>query len=139
MNMKTMIDMVREFHEIFDPTSIQSSPTLNTKAVQKLRIALIREEFEELKDAIKDKDIVEVADALVDILYVTFGASLAFGIDIDKCFNEVHRSNMTKLGPDGNAVLNGVNCPLKPDKPYGKILKGENYSPPDLAKIINSG
>jgi len=97
------------------------------KALCKLREALIREEFEEeLVPAMKDGNIVEIADALSDILYVTYGAAVAFGIPIDECFAEVHRSNMSKTGPDGKALR----------REDGKILKGPNYFRPNLARIL---
>ena len=95
------------------------------KIVQ-LRIDLIEEELNELKEAVKNNDIVEVADALTDILYVTYGAGHSFGVDLDKCFDEVQRSNMSKLGEDGNPIYNDS----------GKVMKGPNYSAPDLKKII---
>ena len=95
------------------------------KIVQ-LRIDLIEEELNELKDAIKNNDIVEVADALTDILYVTYGAGHSFGVNLDRCFDEVQRSNMSKLGEDGNPIYNDS----------GKVMKGPNYSAPDLKKII---
>ena len=95
------------------------------KIVQ-LRIDLIEEELNELKEAIKNNDLVEVADALTDILYVTYGAGHSFGVDLDKCFDEVQRSNMSKLGEDGNPIYNES----------GKVMKGPNYSAPDLKKII---
>ena len=79
-----------------------------------------------LKDAINDNDIVEVADALTDILVVTYGAGAAFGIDLDKCFDEVHRSNMSKLSEEGKTIYNE----------FGKVMKGPNYLPPDLKKFI---
>ena len=97
------------------------------KIVQ-LRIDLIEEELNELKEAIKNNDIVEVADALTDILYVTYGAGHSFGVNLDKCFDEVQRSNMSKLGEDGNPIYNDS----------GKVMKGPNYSVPDLKKIIAS-
>ena len=97
----------------------------NSKIVQ-LRIDLIQEELNELKEAINDKDIVEVADALTDILYVTYGAGHAFGIDLDKCFQEVQSSNMSKLGNDGKPIYN--------DK--GKVMKGPNYFKPNLNKFV---
>ena len=97
----------------------------NDKIVE-LRKKLIDEEFNELKDAINDNDIVEVADALTDILVVTYGAGAAFGINLDKCFEEVHRSNMSKLSEEGKPIYNE----------FGKVMKGPNYSPPDLKKII---
>ena len=91
-----------------------------------LRYELINEELEELKDAIDKKDIKEVADALTDILYVTYGAGHAFGINLDKCFKEVQNSNMSKLGNDGKPIYN--------DK--GKVMKGPNYFKPDLNKFV---
>ena len=95
-------------------------------AVVQLRVDLIEEELHELKEAIKNNDLVEVADALTDILYVTYGAGHSFGVDLDKCFDEVQRSNMSKLGKDGNPIYNDS----------GKVMKGPNYSAPDLKKII---
>ena len=94
--------------------------------VVQLRVDLIEEELNELKEAIKNNDLVEVADALTDILYVTYGAGHSFGVDLDKCFDEVQRSNMSKLGEDGNPIYNES----------GKVMKGPNYSAPDLKKII---
>ena len=94
--------------------------------VSKLRYDLISEELEELKQAIKDKDITEVADALTDILYVTYGAGHAFGINLDKCFEEVQNSNMSKLSKDGKPVKNE----------HGKVMKGPNYFKPDLSKFV---
>ena len=94
--------------------------------IVQLRIDLIEEELNELKEAIKNNDIVEVADALTDILYVTYGAGHSFGVNLDKCFDEVQRSNMSKLGEDGNPIYNDS----------GKVMKGPNYSAPDLKKII---
>ena len=96
--------------------------------VVQLRVDLIEEELNELKEAIKNNDIVEVADALTDILYVTYGAGHSFGVNLDKCFDEVQRSNMSKLGEDGNPIYNDS----------GKVMKGPNYSVPDLKKIILS-
>ena len=95
-------------------------------AVVQLRVDLIEEELHELKEAIKNNDLVEVADALTDILYVTYGAGHSFGVDLDRCFDEVQRSNMSKLGEDGNPIYNDS----------GKVMKGPNYSAPDLKKII---
>ena len=94
--------------------------------IVQLRVDLIEEELNELKEAIKNNDLVEVADALTDILYVTYGAGHSFGVDLDKCFDEVQRSNMSKLGEDGNPIYNES----------GKVMKGPNYSAPDLKKII---
>ncbi len=93
----------------------------------KLRIDLIKEELEELTQAMKDNNLLEVADALTDILYVTYGAGHAFGIDLDKCFDEVQNSNMSKLGEDGKPIYNES----------GKVMKGPNYFKPDLTKFIN--
>ena len=98
----------------------------NKKIIQ-LRYELIKEELEELNQAIKNKDIIEVADALTDILYVTYGAGHAFGVDLDKCFDEVQQSNMSKLGPDGKPIYNES----------GKVMKGPNYFKPKLSKFIN--
>ena len=92
-----------------------------------LRYDLILEELEEFKIALKDRNIKEVADALTDILYVTYGAGHAFGINLDKCFDEVQKSNMSKLGKDGKPIYNE----------FGKVMKGPNYFKPDLEKIIN--
>ena len=94
--------------------------------ITKLRYDLIREELEELGQAIKDKDIKEVADALTDILYVTYGAGHAFGIDLDKCFEEVQSSNMSKLDTNGKPIYNKS----------GKVMKGPNYFKPDLSKFV---
>ena len=94
--------------------------------IVKLRVDLIKEELDELKEAIKDNNIVEVADALTDILYVTYGAGHAFGINLDKCFDEVQNSNMSKLGKNGKPIYNE----------YGKVMKGPNYFKPDLNKFI---
>ena len=93
----------------------------------KLRIDLIKEELEELTQAMSEKNLLEVADALTDILYVTYGAGHAFGIDLDKCFDEVQNSNMSKLGDDGKPIYNES----------GKVMKGPNYFKPDLLKFIN--
>ena len=95
--------------------------------ITSLRYDLINEELEELKEAIKKKDIKEVADALTDILYVTYGAGHAFGINLDKCFEEVQNSNMSKLGNDGKPIYN--------DK--GKVMKGPKYFKPDLSKFVS--
>lgn len=97
----------------------------NEKIIQ-LRYELIKEELEELNQAIKDKDIKEVADALTDILYVTYGAGHAFGVDLDRCFDEVQQSNMSKLGSDGKPIYNES----------GKVMKGPNYFKPNLNKFL---
>ena len=94
--------------------------------ITKLRFALIKEELNELKEAIENKDLKEVADALTDILYVTYGTGHAFGINLDKCFEEVQNSNMSKLGLDGKPIYNEM----------GKVMKGPNYFKPDLSKFV---
>ena len=106
---------------------VKIKPSLSTDKINNLRISLIEEELEEFKNAIKNNDLKEVADALTDILYVTYGAGHAFGINLDKCFDEVQQSNMSKLGDDGKPIYN--------DK--GKVMKGPNYFKPDLTKFVN--
>ena len=116
---------VKKFMQTFGQEVKGKAEFPNEKTVQ-LRYELIKEELEELNKAIKDKDIKEVADALTDILYVTYGAGHAFGINLDKCFYEVQQSNMSKLGPDGKPIYNES----------GKVMKGPNYFKPDLNKFI---
>lgn len=116
---------VIEFHELFDSPA-KSNPHFPNDNLIGLRLRLIDEEVDELKEAIEQRDIVEVADALTDILYVVYGMGITFGIDLDECFNEVHGSNMSKLGEDGKPVK----------REDGKILKGPNFRKPDLKKII---
>jgi len=116
---------VKKFMQTFGQEVRNKAEFPNEKIV-KLRYELIKEELEELNQAFNDKDIKEVADALTDILYVTYGAGHAFGIDLDKCFNEVQKSNMSKLGSDGNPVYNEI----------GKVMKGPNYFKPDLNKFL---
>ena len=105
---------------------VKKKPSLSTDKINQLRISLIQEELDELKEAMNNKDLIEVADALTDLLYVTYGAGHAFGIDLDKCFNEVQNSNMSKLGIDGKPIYNEK----------GKVLKGPNYFKPDLKKFL---
>ena len=105
---------------------VKNRPSLSSEKINNLRISLIDEELKEFKDAIFNKDIKEVADALTDILYVTYGAGHAFGINLDDCFDEVQRSNMSKLGNDGKPIYNE----------HGKVMKGPNYFKPDLKKFI---
>jgi len=105
---------------------VKDKPSFSTDKINNLRINLIKEELEELTEAMKNKDLIEVADALTDILYVTYGAGHAFGIDLDKCFEEVQNSNMSKLGIDGKPIYNE----------YGKVLKGPNYFKPNLKKFF---
>jgi len=106
---------------------VKTTSELSEDKINKLRVSLIEEELDELKAAIKDNDIKEVADALTDILYVTYGAGHAFGINLDKCFEEVQNSNMSKLGSDGKPIYNDS----------GKVMKGPNYFKPDLSKFIS--
>ena len=106
---------------------VKNKAEFPNEKITKLRYDLIKEELEELGQAIKDKDIKEVADALTDILYVTYGAGHAFGIDLDKCFEEVQNSNMSKLDDNGRPIYNES----------GKVMKGPKYYKPDLGKIIN--
>ncbi len=105
---------------------VKDKATFPENKIVQLRIDLIEEELNELKEAVKNNDIVEVADALTDILYVTYGAGHSFGVDLDKCFDEVQRSNMSKLGVDGKPIYNDS----------GKVMKGPDYFAPDLKKII---
>ena len=105
---------------------VKTMPSLSSEKINKLRISLINEELEEFKEAIKNNDLKEVADALTDILYVTYGAGHAFGINLDKCFDEVQRSNMSKLGKDGKPIYNDA----------GKVMKGPKYFKPDLSKFL---
>ena len=105
---------------------VKSDPSFSTDKINKLRLSLIKEELEELSDAMQKKDLIEVADALTDILYVTYGAGHSFGINLDKCFDEVQNSNMSKLGKNGKPIYNE----------YGKVMKGPNYFKPDLNKFI---
>ena len=106
---------------------IKTKPSLSTEKINKLRIDLIKEELEELTEAMNNKDLLEVADALTDILYVTYGAGHAFGIDLDKCFEEVQNSNMSKLDENGKPIYNDA----------GKVMKGPNYFKPDLSKFVS--
>ena len=106
---------------------LKDKPAFSTDKINKLRIDLIKEELEELTEAMKNNDLLEVADALTDILYVTYGAGHAFGIDLDKCFEEVQNSNMSKLDENGKPIYNET----------GKVMKGPNYFKPDLSKFVN--
>tara|TARA_B100001250_G_scaffold120842_1_gene102585 strand:+ start:302 stop:673 length:372 start_codon:yes stop_codon:yes gene_type:complete len=105
---------------------VKKTPGLSSKKINKLRINLINEELEEFKLAILNDDLKEAADALTDILYVTYGAGHAFGINLDKCFEEVQRSNMSKLGDDKKPIYNED----------GKVMKGPKYFKPDLSKFL---
>ena len=117
---------VKIFMETFGQ-EVKNKPSFSGDKINSLRYDLIKEELDELKVAIDNKDILEVADALTDILYVTYGAGHAFGINLDECFDEVQNSNMSKLGIDGNAIYNED----------GKVMKGPNYFKPNLSKFLN--
>ena len=106
---------------------VKAEPSFSTKKINKLRIDLIKEELQELTEAMNNNDLLEVADALTDILYVTYGAGHAFGIDLDKCFDEVQNSNMSKLDENGEPIYNES----------GKVMKGPNYFKPDLSKFVS--
>jgi len=121
----TNFESVKKFMETFGQ-EIKEKAEFPSDKITSLRHDLIKEELNELKEAIDNKDITEVADALTDILYVTYGAGHAFGIDLDKCFDEVQNSNMSKLGSDGKPIYN--------DK--GKVMKGPNYFKPNLHKFV---
>ena len=120
----TNFEKVRIFMKTFGQ-EVKTNPSLSTKKINDLRVSLINEELDEFREAINNNNIKEVADALTDILYVTYGAGHAFGIDLDKCFEEVQRSNMSKLGKDGKPIYNE----------HGKVMKGPNYFKPDLTKF----
>ena len=106
---------------------VKTKPSFSSDKINKLRIDLIKEELDELQEAMDNNDLLEVADALTDILYVTYGAGHAFGIDLDKCFDEVQNSNMSKLGEKGEPIYNES----------GKVMKGPNYFKPDLSKFVS--
>ena len=117
---------VKTFMETFGQ-EVKTKPSFGTNKINNLRYELIKEELDELKIAMENKDLLEVADALTDILYVTYGAGHAFGIDLDKCFEEVQSSNMSKLDEKKNPIYNEA----------GKVMKGPNYFKPNLRKFIN--
>ena len=121
----TNFEKVGSFMKTFGQ-EVKSKPSLSTDKINNLRLSLIKEELEELNDAMKKKNLLEIADALTDILYVTYGAGHAFGINLDKCFDEVQRSNMSKLGADNKPIYNE----------NGKVMKGPSYFKPDLSKFI---
>ena len=116
---------VKTFMETFGQ-EVKTKPSFSTDKINSLRYDLIKEELEELKEAMENKDLLEVADALTDILYVAYGAGHAFGINLDKCFEEVQTSNMSKLGENGKPIYNEA----------GKVMKGPNYFKPNLKKFI---
>ena len=122
----TNFEKVAQFMKTFEQ-EVQTRSSLSTNKINDLRVNLIQEELDELKEAIKNNDIIEVADALTDILYVTYGAGHAFGVNLDKCFDEVQKSNMSKLDENGKPIYNES----------GKVMKGPKYFKPDLAKFVN--
>ena len=122
----TNFEKVRLFMKTYGQ-EVKDKAGFSDAKTNKLRIDLIKEELEELTEAMLDENLLEVADALTDILYVTYGAGHAFGIDLDKCFEEVQNSNMSKLGEDGKPIYNEA----------GKVMKGPNYFKPDLSKYLN--
>ena len=121
-NFKKVEIFMRTFEQ-----EVKTKPSLSNDKINKLRLDLIKEELEELTFAINNKDLLEVADALTDILYVTYGAGHAFGIDLDKCFDEVQNSNMSKLDENGKPIYNES----------GKVMKGPNYFKPNLSKFVD--
>ena len=121
----TNFESVKKFMETFGQ-EVKSEASFPKDKIIRLRLDLIREELSELEEALEKKDIKEVADALTDILYVTYGAGHAFGINLDKCFEEVQNSNMSKLGTDGKPIYNE----------HGKVMKGPNYFKPNLSKFV---
>ena len=121
----TNFDKVGKFMKTFGQ-EVKTKPSFSSDKINQLRISLIKEELDELKEAMDSKNLLEVADALTDLLYVTYGAGHAFGIDLDKCFEEVQNSNMSKLGEDGKPIYNE----------FGKVMKGPNYFKPNLIKYI---
>ena len=116
---------VKTFMEVFGQ-EVKNKPSFSSEKINNLRYELIKEELNELKEALDNKDLLEVADALTDILYVAYGAGHAFGIDLDKCFEEVQNSNMSKLDNNQKPIYNDL----------GKVMKGPNYFKPDLRKFI---
>ena len=121
----TNFEKVGTFMKTFGQ-EVKLRPSLSTDKINKLRLSLIKEELDELKEAIDKKDLIEIADALTDILYVTYGAGHAFGINLDICFDEVQNSNMSKLDENGNPIYNDS----------GKVMKGPNYFSPNLKKYL---
>ena len=121
----TNFEKVGTFMKTFDQ-DVKQNPSFSTSKINQLRVDLIKEELDELKDAIIKKDLKETIDALTDILYVTYGAGHAFGVNLDKCFEEVQNSNMSKLGEDGKPIYNE----------NGKVMKGPNYFKPNLNQFL---
>ena len=121
----TNFEKVKKFMTTFGQ-EVKTNPSFASDKINLLRYELIKEELDEFKLALENNNLLEVADALTDILYVTYGAGHAFGIDLDKCFDEVQNSNMSKLDKNGKPIYNDM----------GKVMKGENYFKPDLSKFI---
>ena len=122
----TNFEKVKQFMQTFGQ-EVKTKASFSDEKTNQLRLDLISEELEELKNAMESKDLLEVADALTDILYVTYGAGHAFGINLDKCFDEVQNSNMSKLGKNGKPIYNES----------GKVMKGPDYFKPDLSKFLS--
>ena len=122
----TNFDKVGTFMKTFGQ-EVKTKPSFSTDKINKLRLDLIKEELTELTEAMNNNDLLEVADALTDILYVTYGAGHAFGINLDKCFEEVQNSNMSKLDENGKPIYNE----------HGKVMKGPKYFKPDLSKFVS--
>ena len=122
----TNFEKVKQFMQTFGQ-EVKTKASFSDEKTNQLRLDLIKEELEELKNAMESKDLLEVADALTDILYVTYGAGHAFGINLDKCFDEVQNSNMSKLGNNGKPIYNES----------GKVMKGPDYFKPDLSKFLS--
>ncbi len=122
----TNFEKVKQFMQTFGQ-EVKTKASFSDEKTNQLRLDLITEELEELKNAMESKDLLEVADALTDILYVTYGAGHAFGINLDKCFDEVQNSNMSKLGKNGKPIYNYS----------GKVMKGPDYFKPDLSKFLS--
>ena len=123
----TNFELVGDFMEAFGQ-DVQFEPTWPDFNTRELRLELIQEELDELSDAVADRDMIQIADALTDLLYVVYGAGHAFGIDLDECFQEVHASNMSKLGPNGKPI----------HREDGKVMKGPGYFEPDLENILGA-
>ena len=121
----TNFEKVKLFMQTYGQ-EVKAKANFSDEKTNKLRLDLIKEELDELTKAMDEKDLLEVADALTDILYVTYGAGYAYGIDLDQCFKEVQRANMSKLGEDGKPIYND----------QGKVMKGPNYTKPDLSKFV---
>ena len=123
----TNFELVGDFMEAFGQ-DVQFEPTWPDFNTRELRLELIQEELDELSDAVADRDMIQIADALTDLLYVVYGAGHAFGLDLDECFQEVHASNMSKLGPNGRPI----------HREDGKVMKGPGYFEPDLESILGA-